>query len=170
MNKTKIKIDKNLIINNGFTINSNDFALLIGIVLLKEISYNDEIKISHLKGITGFSSNKRIKKSLNSLYEEGIIQDQIIELPRNQIINIKINEDLFNGDKEYITFSFDDLNNVINISPVALRLYCYIKFFKKDNKYTHNGELSYKYISAKLNLDWYTIKKYLKILEDINII
>lgn len=163
----QIQIPNSIIKNEEIVLDDKTFSLYVYLVYLEFRSKSEKgtyFKILHkeLMHILNIGDNRTLKKCFLSLYESGLIEDKILNFPRNSIpINIKIKH---KKDKYFTQLPSNVLYKIKDIGYTGIRLlYYYESYINRKN----NKEFAYpsqETIAKDLKYSFTTIDKYNKTL------
>jgi DNA-binding MarR family transcriptional regulator len=128
------------------------------------------LQIDHRKLMyfCSFKSNPTLKKSLKSLYENNLIENQISTLPKVGLIEIILNPEYVKKGKEFsfaqITYEIFDKRIIDTIKYEGIRLLYYFK--SHINKPTDYCFSSRETISKEIGSNPKTVDKHIKLLKD----
>ncbi|MDC2866530.1 hypothetical protein [Bacillus sp. BP-3] len=130
--KLYIKVPSGIVRNEKFYLSNSEFLLYARICFLYFKNFrNKEISIDHKKlmSFLGISDTRTLKKQLNKLYNERLIENKIEKLPTKGNLTIVFNEALYGEDKHFTWMSaelFSYFNND-QIDEYAFRQVFYYK-------------------------------------------
>ena len=137
----KIQVPTNIVRSSLFT--SVDFVLIAKLIQFYYIQKEDKsltLSLDHdmLMYYLNISDKRTLKKSLKTLYEHGIIENEIVTLPKQKPITITLNDNLINNKTVFTQHEYILLNKemIQLIGYHGIRLLYYYESYinRKTNK------------------------------------
>lgn len=154
-NDEMIEFNRDVVTNKKLT--ATDFTTYIKLVQLAKYIGKNEFEINHVMLIKslGIKDNRTFKRNLHNLYKNKLIANDIDKLPTrgNLHINVKPNKENIVQIPEKFIFDID------KIGHLGLRILSLI--------HTSDEQLNYKLIHFLLGVDYETLIRYMKVLNEI---
>ena len=170
MSKTWLQIPNNVIRNPN--IDEKAFTIYAYLLFRQFKNFGNkviEIEPKHIKTVARITNNRVLLKSLSQLYEQNLINEQYIALPRRNKMNITIRQAEC---KDYFTqLPVELLQRLDEVGYVGFRLmYYYESYINRRTVNRLYSYPSYHVIEQDLNISNPTITKYNKLLSDLQLI
>lgn len=151
-------------------LSSLDFVLLIKLKMLQFVNHSDKFMINskdHIKIPFGVSDNRTIKKSLDNLFRQSYILNEVI-LDSRSMGEVHLNSELLNPHKGYTCIYTSLLKHTPVVDSTGIRLICYYESYinrivSGANKFCFCGVDT---ITKDTGLSNNTIIKYNRLLHD----
>lgn len=160
----EIYISKNIVRNNGYNLRAYDLIMYVKLLLLSEKTNCNTILLDHsvFKNSIMVNDNRTLKKSLNTLYQHGLIKDEYKTLPSKKGLSVTVNKIISN---EVIKISHDIFKYISELKHIGLQILFYLKTYEDDLNNDYTNLIEYDTIAERLMLNKDTITTHMKYIK-----
>jgi Holliday junction resolvase-like predicted endonuclease len=163
----KINIDKNIIRNNGYDLRAYDLITYIKLLLISERINSNDLLLDHnaFKNMVMISDNRTLKKSLNTLYDNGLLNSKCDRLPTKGALSITVNKIESN---DTIEINNDIFKYLYDLKLIGLHIVFYLKSYLDDANYDYTKLIEYDKVCERMMINKDTVVTHMKLIKQNN--
>lgn len=162
-----VSVPKSIIQNKN--IKTHAFCLFVLLKELYTIKKVDDNIISvyypELMDYLKLKSHTTLKVALQDLYENGIIHNTFPRFPKNQVLEIRVNSEIFKDETQTTTMPISMFSLVEKVGLIGIRLLWYYESLINRRRKDNYADPAYEEIVKALGLSQPTIGKHNLLLE-----